>query len=1264
MWPTADAFAIKSHAMVLMQTLQSLTPDVAPQPSTSPSISTRSSSIGRPEVSPKSSFNSMAPPMTPSMTRSAQRSRAAAAAAVAAANGKTSHVRTPSNATGLGDVARKRIDTMSRLVIAMGKSARLRYELPVEELGACIFPCLADQAGKEVRAAAYRVLRHAMVRPPWKLVRVCRIYGLDLYLSRTFLRDSRFDLEKEQALKLCRTIMDHGSNNIEGEEELISISVIRALISAADSTEEKLRYLYIETLAELAVHDTELLIKGGGLRTVLQTLTDGPYELAPTIASLLLTLVDLPGTRKYFRPGFDLEVALSSFTEAREDEASLRSTSQVVSIMLRSWSGLFYLSLYDRRSIKSLILALRANSSQIQDKILDVFSSLLSIKGKSGDAKKTTVATTTTTSGTQRFKSPALISGNDQFNLYDHYLALIVVTLIECGLVEAIVHVLENSIDLSRKATLLMGQITQLASRHLPSDYGIRVHALPDLFRAMFIKPGDRERADCSNKMNKAALALRTLGGFERETVRNQVLLKNAKRNRSHSGTVSARAATQVDDLALRAMLAESNALSAKDYTKWNIDVLIHIFEAIAGNPKRLEETIRSSKIIKRVLAFYHPFTLQYAAVPNNVKTQRYTKLGCVMLSTLLSYPDGIRTLAEDKLLKEIRESLETDMISSTRTHDTLTIGYFEMLGVLTKSSQGLQMMHKARVFSALYRAMEERDEEREGMVQAILQHFDLTMEGHCRVLLSKILTSTGPKTRRQATLKIAEMIRASPSRWLVRLLVTQLYDASIEVREVASDLLFEVCTSSTKALEMVVSMRPMLEEASHSLLLKFISTSIGMHYLMQGDFIDKEMDDWFNNRNHLYTVQLEVLLERGFHTNRLEDDQQLQWDGRVPPHFYGELTKTPEGCAILYEKGHFAEFAHFIRTHGDEEEDVEIINKVKSTLWAVGNIGANEGGLPFLEQEDTIANIVEIAHTSPCLSLRGTCYFVLGLLSTTRQGSELIEDQGWLCASADESIQYCVPPNDFLQLQAWKPVVPSSKIVIPLADTRIERKIVLNVSNLCNTILANKASRKLAKLKKKHGRLFLKKGIELFVRCVFIVNFHYLRQPVRRFIWELFEMKLDQASVRQFYEAKTRLQIDGTTEQHQHPKSKRAMSTVSTSTEIEPRRQGDEVLVYEEDVMDDEEEGEDDDEEEEEEDDDDDEDDSEGEEVMEEDGQNRDSSSQQGQHRHPSLGRFDRKRTMSKPAGMSLASAHNAAFAPRKKVIGGFTLAEGVRAT
>lgn len=142
-------------------------------------------------------------------------------------------------------------------------------------------------------------------------------------------------------------------------------------------------------------------------------------------------------------------------------------------------------------------------------------------------------------------------------------------------------------------------------------------------------------------------------------------------------------------------------------------------------------------------------------------------------------------------------------------------------------------------------------------------------------------------------------------------------------------------------------------------------------------------------------------------------DDDLLAFDGSVPPHFYGEMSKTELGCQILAEKGHFSEFAQFIRQHSRESEDPDLIMKLKSILWAIvssphcsfgmvfdsvgqGNVGATEGGLHFLEEEEVIPAILEILAESPIPSVKGTCFFVLGLISSTSEGAEILDDYHW----------------------------------------------------------------------------------------------------------------------------------------------------------------------------------------------------------------------------------------------------------------------------
>ena len=89
---------------------------------------------------------------------------------------------------------------------------------------------------------------------------------------------------------------------------------------------------------------------------LLQSLSDGPPELAPVLAMAFLTITDSPRTRAYLHPGTDLEMGLSGITDAYgHGEAHMehmKASARVVITMLRSWSG--------KHTFSVLILILRA----------------------------------------------------------------------------------------------------------------------------------------------------------------------------------------------------------------------------------------------------------------------------------------------------------------------------------------------------------------------------------------------------------------------------------------------------------------------------------------------------------------------------------------------------------------------------------------------------------------------------------------------------------------------------------------------------------------------------------------------------------------------------------------------------------------------------------------------------------------------------------------------------------------------------------------
>ncbi|KAK0549981.1 hypothetical protein OC846_002598 [Tilletia horrida] len=589
------------------------------------------------------------------------------------------------------------------------------------------------------------------------------------------------------------------------------------------------------------------------------------------------------------------------------------------------------------------------------------------------------------------------------------------------------------------------------------------------------------------------------------------------------------RAGLLMDDGIFRSLLLESQVLTYKDHTKWNLNAITELLEGPLLNSRRLEDVARGSKFVRRLLSFFHPSEQRFANLANTSANRKYVKLGCSVMRAFSATPDGVKILAEDLLLREIRQALDQldpvnflssgagplmpagdQLMSKIRVQETLTFGYFEMIGTLTRSAEGIELLQRVQMFTVLYNlsAVPSRDY----LIREVIKHFDYSIDGHTRFILSKVLTCPYRSMRVFATRTLTGLIAQTdePSQWLIALLLTQLYDTAHEVRELAVRTVMLACRSPA-VLELVVSMRPTLEhlgDISHPLLLRFMSSSNGFRYLLKNDYINQEMEDWFNVRNLRYAVRLERVLAGALSIDNVSEEALFQqqtanrtssegytlssrrasapasdpllsvaaagdsYDGTVPPHFYGELAKTAEGCAALKQKGHFGEFAAYLRRHAKECEDTDVIARLKSVLWTVGNIGATPRGLSFLEAEDVISTVVEIAEQSAVLSVRGVAFFVIGMIASTQQGAEVLLDYGWRTAwtpmGLPTGVSIPVDLDAFLGIEPWTAMPRRKRPVSNLLPSQdpLERTILTALSELGNSIVAKLAHKELIKLK------------------------------------------------------------------------------------------------------------------------------------------------------------------------------------------------------
>ena len=495
-------------------------------------------------------------------------------------------------------------------------------------------------------------------------------------------------MEREQALKFVRAFLD-----VKDGIKEVSRAVVRTIVAVAEQTEDRrpgmqiadhnadrLRPIYIETLAEMLVRDPPLVMASGGLGTMSEALSDGTYKSPESLTSAFLFLLDSPQRRKYVLPGYGLDGVFTAFTDQLAgNEDVLKQNSRAISVALRSWSGLMTLCMYDFRPIRSLIASILFPNPAIRETVLDLLFSLLRIKPPAwatsflAGRRLTTygrVVNMKTIDSRDRSGSSHLEEDSGEQNFVDHFTALLLAVFIKSHLLQSLLQIAQTEDDpmLKRKATLLISEVLKLASRLLPPSWSAELQLLPELFSAAaefsnedhFIASGIvYQISSVSKTLYRSAPSESMAGGLpSSDSIRNLGQLE--EQPKSGLGAVT------LDDATFRQLLIDSGVLNSSNYLKWNWEVIMKLVDGPLYSGKRLDEAIKTSKFMKRILSFYHPFKYRFAEVKNTRNTQKYVRAGCALMYAMLQSPEGVRFLADSKLLRQIAECLaQCDPVSS-----------------------------------------------------------------------------------------------------------------------------------------------------------------------------------------------------------------------------------------------------------------------------------------------------------------------------------------------------------------------------------------------------------------------------------------------------------------------------------------------------------------------------------------------------------------------------------------------------------------------
>lgn len=553
------------------------------------------------------------------------------------------------------------VERGNNLVDLFKRYPTLKYDLVWSVFGDRMQLMLLS-GSREVVAAGYRMLRYAI--SDIASLRKIRTLNTDYMVVVSLAKDRKADVEREQALKFVRAFLD-----VKDGVREISRAVIRAIVSVAEQAEDRLRPICIETLAEVLLRDPALLIASGGLSPISEALAEGTYKSPESLSAVLLFLLDAPQTRKFLRAGYDLEVTFTAFTDVLfQYEAVVKQNVKAISLALKTWSGLMTLSMFNLRAIRSLISSLMLPNNNIRDTILDLIYSLLRIKPPSWATSYLAGRRLTTYGRVTTLRSAVPTKGESSYedegteqNFVEHYTALLLAIFIKSGLMPNLLEVAQHAEDpmLKRKATLLIGETLKLASRILPPSWSSELQLLPELFSAA-AKFEDEGRFNATGIVYQISSVSRTLHrpsasgytGGNLSSAGATEMAGSLDETHKHSGSIN------TDDTTFRQLLIDSGVLSSSNPAKWKWDIMLKVIEGPLTNGKRLEEAIKASKFIKSVVGFYRPFKYRFSEVQSTRNTQKYVRVGCALMHTLLQTAEGVRYLTDNKLLRQIAECL------------------------------------------------------------------------------------------------------------------------------------------------------------------------------------------------------------------------------------------------------------------------------------------------------------------------------------------------------------------------------------------------------------------------------------------------------------------------------------------------------------------------------------------------------------------------------------------------------------------------------
>ncbi|KAH3668511.1 hypothetical protein OGAPHI_002265 [Ogataea philodendri] len=908
------------------------------------------------------------------------------------------------------------IDKTNDLVELLEENKSLQKDLVFSSVLNVIQRLLLSD-NETVVACGYRILRYVLTDVE-DMVAFNR-WDLHFFIIASLSRDYKRTTERRECLMLIGQIVE-----IENGLDEFSIGYVRSLVNMMESTSDPLRHPAFELLVKVSILNPKVAYQANAITALLHYIIDGPVSSIDIFGAALLKLLELPTTRPYIIESQIIQLLVSPFMDISHIKVeNLQIIAHLIALVLKNWSGLIAFSQEDFKPLRELISCLTFASTSIKNILLQLFFDLFRIKTMSWTESEDTHPAITLLQESSKPNTASKSTVNTrsspetEVSPVNHHTALLLHICIKCGLVDRLKSMFEETTDKkqSKRVMVLLSEISYMQSFLVPEKLTVSIAP--------------------SFELNKQIeLDLR------KHHTTNLIVSDNARVKASEklSKDLRLKMLRNVDAAELKNLVSNTHVLATKDYYKWNWALITELMQGPLQDSRNFEETAKTTKFYKRLMSFYRPFKYRFSSLRKTKSNLVFVKVGCEIFKNLLSNAEGVKYLTENKILPQIAECLaqvdphsgitaSDPLFSKAKLENTISYGYFSFLGVLSADPNGLRMLEQWWFFDMLYHITDHKSE-RPDLVRVIVKEMKYNANSHMRIILNKVANTSNTSLRLYSVKLLSTLLEAEEcEKFACESLVGQLCDPEVQIRDLAVEYLTSFAKDEDKIIE-IIKHRPSVDVLGSSgvtLMLMILSTRSGFEYLQECDFVDMEMEAWIQTKNKLYVDQIETYLAHKFYNEPVSGD--------LPYHFFGELVRTIEGLHLFENTGTFDSFCgvvssylnlitsareteYYEKTPINEQED--FVADLKSVLWAIGHIGSSDYGISLLEISGVVEDIATICKQSQNASIKGTCFFVLGLISRTELGSEMLDDVGWYSNTGRTGDQgVCLPKHltDFL---------------------------------------------------------------------------------------------------------------------------------------------------------------------------------------------------------------------------------------------------------